>query len=477
MKSLNTFFVIIFSAFTFFSLGQNYVDTVYNIETDFDVNFDTVVDFAGNNRILAMDISYPTNDSVSQCGRPLLVAVHGGAWIAGDKSEGNISRIRADFAKRGYTTASVNYRLGQFHTSTAVNCNTQVFGLEWNCLNMGDTSEWYRGYYRGVQDVNSAIRYLVNNASDYGIDPEQIFIVGESAGGFIAMGVAYIDDMAEVPQSQISAMPNISAPNAMYEAPCIQGYGLDTSIASMNLSRPALGNYDDGGNYPILSSYKIKGVGNIFGGVFNNIFVSSQGVPPPLYLFHQPNDLIVPFNSAKVFAGYNACLLNAPFNCGYIVNRPTIVGSNGIKQIIDDLASQGQNVPDYITDFSNNTTPCSTQPGQGHAYDNFWLRTSNMATFFAPNISACELGINENKNNFPFVVYPNPAGESVIFIKGKILGYEQVKITNLQGKNLVDFENNKFGECSVNIVDLPRGLYIISVTQNQVTYRSRFVKM
>ena len=352
-----------------------------------------------------------------------------------------------------------------------------MFGLEWNCLNMGDTSEWYRGYYRGVQDVNSAIRYLVNNASDYGIDPEQIFIVGESAGGFIAMGVAYIDDMAEVPQSQISAMPNISAPNAMYEAPCIQGYGLDTSIASMNLSRPALGNYDDGGNYPILSSYKIKGVGNIFGGVFNNIFVSSQGVPPPLYLFHQPNDLIVPFNSAKVFAGYNACLLNAPFNCGYIVNRPTIVGSNGIKQIIDDLASQGQNVPDYITDFSNNTTPCSTQPGQGHAYDNFWLRTSNMATFFAPNISACELGINENKNNFPFVVYPNPAGESVIFIKGKILGYEQVKITNLQGKNLVDFDNNKFGECSVNIVDLPRGLYIISVTQNQVTYRSRFVKM
>ena len=114
MKSLNTFFVIIFSAFTFFSLGQNYVDTVYNIETDFDVNFDTVVDFAGNNRILAMDISYPTNDSVSQCGRPLLVAVHGGAWIAGDKSEGNISRIRADFAKRGYTTASVNYRLGQY---------------------------------------------------------------------------------------------------------------------------------------------------------------------------------------------------------------------------------------------------------------------------------------------------------------------------------------------------------------------------
>ena len=98
-----------------------------NLDIFRDIPFDTTIDFAGNQRVLALDVSVPTNDSPSACGRPLMVVVHGGAWITGDKSENNVSRIRTDFAKRGYTTASVNYRLGQFNTSQAVNCNVQFF--------------------------------------------------------------------------------------------------------------------------------------------------------------------------------------------------------------------------------------------------------------------------------------------------------------------------------------------------------------
>jgi acetyl esterase/lipase len=476
-KRLSTIFTLISILFLGNIIGQNYIDTVYTIQSDFDLSFDTAVDFAGNTRVLNMDISYPTNDSPSECGRPLLVVIHGGAWIAGDKSEINVSRIKTDFAKRGYTAASVNYRLGQFQTSSAINCNTQPFGLEWNCFNMGDTSEWYRAYYRGIQDVNSAIRYLVNNDSIYDIDAQQIFIVGESAGGFIAMGVGYIDNASEVQQSQIMSLSAIAAPNTIYESSCIQGYGLDTAIASMDFSRPSLGGYVDGGNYPLQGSYTIKGVGNIFGGVFNNIFSTTTGVPPALYLFHQPNDLIVPFNSQKVFAGYNACMINFPFNCGTIVNRPFISGSNGVKQMIDDLASQGQTVPLYMTDFTNNTSPCSTTPSHGHAYDNFWLRTNNMATFFAPMVTPCELGQNNKENPFPFILYPNPVNGNRISIKGDYLGSEVIRITDLNGKLLNISVENGIGECILSVDNLAPGHYIVSIQQNGYTYRSRFIKV
>jgi len=49
--------------------------------------------------------------------------IHGGSWFTGDKNEGYSKRIREDFAKRGFTTASINYRLGLFQTSQYINCN------------------------------------------------------------------------------------------------------------------------------------------------------------------------------------------------------------------------------------------------------------------------------------------------------------------------------------------------------------------
>ncbi|MDX1349778.1 MAG: T9SS type A sorting domain-containing protein [Putridiphycobacter sp.] len=476
MKSFICILIVFFSFKITQLNAQNYIDTAFAIQTDFDVNFDTIVDFAGQSSIQAMDISYPTNDSPPTCGRPLLVVVHGGAWIAGDKSENNVSRIRTDFAKRGYTTASVNYRLGQFHSSTPQNCNIQIFGLEWNCLNMGDTSEWYRAYYRGIQDVNSAIRYLVNHASSYQIDVNQIFIVGESAGGFIAMGVAFIDNMNEVSQVQTGAKIDIAAPHSMYESACIQGYGIAPSIATMDLSRPALGNYDVGGNPLGQNTFRIIGVGNIFGGVFNDIFTTSSGTPPSLYLFHQPNDLIVPFNSGKVFKDYNNCLQNAPFNCGNIVNRPVIYGSNSIKQMIDNLATQGQTVPDYVTDFTSNTSPCSVQPGQGHAYDNFWLRTANMASYFATKIGPCTMGFEQGINDFPFHMFPNPIANDQVKIQGDFSSVQKVKLLNMNGSVMQEINTFEKNQLLIQTSNLTKGVYLVQIISENKTYRSKLVK-
>ncbi|MDA8886788.1 alpha/beta hydrolase [Bacteroidia bacterium] len=253
---------------------------------------------------LEMDISYPTDDTIPVCGGPLIVLIHGGTWLLGSKEDVSVVRMREDFAKRGYASASVNYRLGQFNTHLRVNCNvSSLFDVNWNCLNMADESEWYRAQHRAVQDVNGAIRFLVNNATSYNIDPSNIFIVGESAGGFVALSAGFTDNNSELIDSLTGAYPNVPKPNSIYESTCIQANGFALDIDSMDLSRPELGSYEGLLNPPVNNSYSIKGVGSFFGGVFNNVFHSISSTIPALYLYHQPCDLIVPYNYSRVFTG------------------------------------------------------------------------------------------------------------------------------------------------------------------------------
>jgi len=393
--------------------GQPWVDTTYVIASQLDIPYGTAVDFGGQARLLDLDLSYPLDDVPPACGRPLLVMVHGGAFIAGDKADGTPRRIREDFAKRGYVTASVNYRLGQFHTAQDVHCNVSNLGVEWDCLNMTDSSEWYRAFFRGVQDVNGAIRYLVNRASDYNINPDNVFLVGESAGGFIALGAGFLDAEAEVLTELTDEKPAVNPPNARYEVNCVQRYGLGTSIADLTLARPALGSYAGENNLPLATPYRIRGVGNFYGAVFDNIFATMANDPPALYLYHQPSDLIVPYQGGKLFAGYAYCAAQPPFNCSYLINRPSVLGSRGIKDTLDNMAARGLVVPDYLFDGTTNNANCLQQlldPAlTGHAIDNYALRTHDLATFFATKIGACAVGITEAEGLVKkALIYPNP---------------------------------------------------------------------
>ncbi len=455
--------ISIISPFLLFS--QQWVDTLYTIQTDTNIIYGNAVDFAGANQTLKMDITYPTNDVPSNCGRPLLFMIHGGGWFAGDKAEGYPKRIREDFARRGYTSASINYRLGLFNTNNPINCNVP----DWNCWNMTDTSEWYRANHRAVQDAYGALRYLVNNASTYNIDPNQIFVVGESAGGFVAMSLGFLDDNSEVLTSQTGAKTNAAKPNSIYENNCIIKYNLASSINAMNNARPDLGSYTGTLNLPSNQNYKIKAVGNFYGGVFNNIFKTFKNSAPALYLYHQPCDLIVPYNRAKVLAGYNNCFQGFPAYCQSIVNRPYVYGSKGIKNLIDTMVANNIPTTNYLFDNTNNNYNClqQTNPAMGcHAIDNYWLRTKNMATFFAHYIDSCtSTGLNEILISNNYQIFPNPTNESFTLKTENILRNANVMIINIYGENVKTISINSI-ETKIDVKDLSKGIYILELKAN-----------
>lgn len=457
--------------------SQNYIDTLFQIQTINDIQYGTAVDFAGTSRDLKLDISVPIGDSIPQYGRPLMVIIHGGAWLVGDKGDLVPKMMREDFAKRGYTTASINYRLGQFNTSSFVNCNiSTLFNVTWNCLQMADTAEWYRANHRGIQDANGAIRFLVNNRKTYNIDSAKIFVVGESAGGFIAMGVGFIDDSSEVQFHLVDSLPSVAAPNALYESSCIQAQGLATSIASMDLTRPNLGGVQGSINFPPNSPYEIKGVGNFYGGVYQNIFHSTNSTPPALYMFHQPCDLIVPYNFTRLASGYQGCFFGGIANCGYIYNRPFVYGSKGIQSLLDTMNANNVPTPDYLFDNTANTWDCLAQaaPGQVcHSIDNYWLRTTNMAVFFASRVV---VGVEQNRTAHQSItIYPNPASSKVAIKLNSRYDDLSIVLYNQLGQVQIKERYFDIREIELDVDNLSDGVYYISITSGNLNYQKKIL--
>lgn len=137
-----------------------------------DVTYGSAVDQNGQTVGLKLDVYRPTGDRVTK--RPVIVWVHGGSFRAGDKSSSIIVDQATTFAKKGYVTASINYRL----SPTGCGGGAPVA----QCLDaINDARE----------DAQAAVRFFRARAGTYGVDPTRVAIGGSSAGAITALNVAY----------------------------------------------------------------------------------------------------------------------------------------------------------------------------------------------------------------------------------------------------------------------------------------------
>ena len=115
-------------------------------------------------RTLEMDIFRPKNNWQSL---PAIVCIHGGGWNKGGKI--HCRDVAQALAARGFVTASIDYRLS------------------------GEAP-----FPAHIHDCKAAVRFLRANASDYGIDPNKIGAIGNSAGGHLAALLATSASVAEL---------------------------------------------------------------------------------------------------------------------------------------------------------------------------------------------------------------------------------------------------------------------------------------
>ena len=119
---------------------------------------------------LNLDIYYPKTDIFKN--RPLVMLIHGGAFYVGSKESAAEHSLATSLAKSGYVVASIDYRLG--------------FKLLPSDVEMSA--------YRAVQDAHAALRYLAHNAKGLGIEPDQIYVGGTSAGAVASLNVAFMNN-------------------------------------------------------------------------------------------------------------------------------------------------------------------------------------------------------------------------------------------------------------------------------------------
>ena len=143
----------------------------------------TAVNFAGNNQTLLMDIYQPTGNA--QARRPVTIFAHQGGFLGGTRTDAYMVNVCTQFARLGYVTASIEYRLG--------------FTL---AVPMTDTVGVAKAAVRAMQDLRAAVRFFRQDAATgntYRIHPNYIAVGGSSAGAFAALEVGYLDKVAEVP--------------------------------------------------------------------------------------------------------------------------------------------------------------------------------------------------------------------------------------------------------------------------------------
>ncbi|MBE2227563.1 MAG: alpha/beta hydrolase [Ignavibacteria bacterium] len=118
------------------------------------------IQFSPGDNDAFMDIYYP-EDLSGRSALPLIVWTHGGAFIAGDKSE--IANYCKILASKGYIVAAVNYSLAPG-----------------------------KNYPVPVEQVNKALGFLQKNAAKYKINPGSIFLAGDSGGAHISAQLAAV---------------------------------------------------------------------------------------------------------------------------------------------------------------------------------------------------------------------------------------------------------------------------------------------
>jgi acetyl esterase/lipase len=189
---------------------------------------------------------------------PVIVWVHGGGWVFGDKRPAQKSILAQ--VGRGYAVVSINYRRVDEATFPAP-----------------------------VEDVKLAVRWVKANAGSYRLDPTKLVVGGESAGAHLAALAAVSGGEFEIPvpgwpDSKVKAVIDFVGPTELvsFMQGSVWGY-----LAGGLLGCPVVG--QSGGN-PVYAC----AAADLRRASVTTYLDSSD---PPVFMAYGADDLIVPLES------------------------------------------------------------------------------------------------------------------------------------------------------------------------------------
>ena len=387
--------------------SQRYAEPVFD-----EVNIVTGIPFSSaikegetSPTTLFLDFYEPQGDTLSA--RPLVITVFGGAFVAGGRDYADMVEYCTRLAQHGYAAASIDYRLISL----------------WNI----NATSLIRDAYMAAQDLSSAIRFFKYHCDEYRIDPEQVFLLGNSAGSIAILCELFIDEDER--------------PGETFEEP---------DLGPMHSS----GFEEYAGISPA-----VAGAVPQWGGVMD-LDVISEEEYAPLCMIHGTDDTNVPYDSGYCYNGMLPGVM------------PYMYGSHPIAGRLDEIG---------ITDYEFHPFE-----GEGHAfYFVPVLYTLNEEKFDACFSITRDFLFNHLKypSSIPEMAemmvqaYPNPAN-SLVTIRFGEASHDKtfsIVVTDMTGRVMFS-ESQTSSSFTMDVSSWPSGVYVIRMEQEDFWGVRKFVK-
>lgn len=370
-------------------------DGRYQEEIFDDVSVSTVTYSDVNN--LKVDIYQPEGDLETK--RPLIILAHGGSFVAGVRTNPSMVSLGNQFAKRGYVVASISYRLMSafdlFNASSALN-----------------------GVAEAISDGRSAVRFFrktYEEGNEYGIDPDQIYFGGNSAGGVIAVHVAFMEEGDVTNEDLLIALENNGG---------IEG---------------------NSGNEGYSSA--VNGAISLAGAIADVDFITSSDFDKILISCHGDADNTV------------------PNFCGQPLNNPVLPELCGGGAMFENSQEIGFDNHNHLVFEGSGHVPWEFGGSSEVAMVDF------VSEHLYNSLDCAEVNLDEVVVGEP-IIFPNPT-ESRFTIESLKRIYKVV-ISNLKGVEIFRAEK----AININIEHLPKGVYMVEmIDEDQKVTRSKVVKM
>ena len=399
-------FVFLLSDASFAQHGQRFLEPVFDeVTTTEAIPFSSAIrEGQTSPTTLYLDFYEPAGDTMAA--RPLVITVFGGAFVAGSRDFVDMVAYCTRLAQHGYAAASIDYRLLSF---------LQISGPALT-----------RDAYMAAQDVSSAVRFFKFHSEDYRIDPDRVFLLGNSAGSIAIFAEMFMGE-EERPEETFTA--------------------------------PDLGTLHSSG-FPEYAgiSPAVAGAVPHWGGVIAPDIIDFEEYTP-VCMIHGTDDTTVPFDSGYCFQDFGLSFM------------PYMYGSQAIATHLETLG---------ITDFEFHPFE-----GEEHAFyytSTYQLDEEKFALCF--NITRDFLW---NHLGYPLAVadaslpdvavYPNPATDAIV-LRGEALlqnGPYRLTVTDVLGREMTNVQ--VASPChSIDVSNWSSGVYVVRFEQEGFSSVQKLLK-
>ena len=406
---MRRFFTLLFFCISLSAFSQiRYKDEMFSISKHTDVMYGRNYDNKNQLTDLLMDVYEPQSDTAAL--RPIIFFVHGGSFVGGDRQDQSIDEIAEFFAKKGYVTANIEYRVQQ---------TTLISPF----VDFADMYNWYRAITRASHDLKAAIRYVkkdvATNYNQYKVDTNSIFIYGSSAGAITALHTVFLDDTLEM--------------NPQFRVAFREMGGLDGNSGNLG--------------------YSLKGIKAIVScsGAIADLNYMNNNRDIEYLGFHNNPDLTVPFDVGCFVTV--ACWLGNFYGANKIFPKIRNNGTYAEFYPVNRLGHPVDQVSDTVA------RPMILQKTTDFLYR---IMNQQIVTSIRNNVVQS------------FELFPNPSKGNFTIQLPRTLQYKAVRvvITDVVGKNVFSVLAENKENIDLN-VDLANGIYVVSIIADEQQYLSK----